>query len=33
MKSMKKILCMLLAGVMLISAAGCGVNKEAADQE
>ena len=30
MKSMKKILCMLLAGVMLISAAGCGGNKEAA---
>jgi len=33
MKSMKKILCMLLAGVMLISAAGCGGNKEAAVQE
>lgn len=33
MKSMKKILCMLLAGMMLISAAGCGGNKEAAEQE
>lgn len=33
MKSMKKILCMLLAGMMLISAAGCGGNEEAAAQE
>ena len=33
MKSMKRILCMLFAGVMLISAAGCGGNKEAAEQE
>lgn len=33
MKSMKKILCMLLAGVMLISTAGCGGNKEAAVQQ
>ena len=33
MKSMKKILCMLLAGVMLISAAGCGGNEESAVQE
>ena len=33
MKSMKKIMCMLLAGVMLISAAGCGGNEEAAAQE
>lgn len=33
MKSMKKILCMLLAGMMLISAAGCGGNEEAVVQE
>ena len=33
MKSMKKILCMLLTGVMLISAAGCGGNEEPAVQE
>ena len=36
MKRMKKILCMLLAGVMLLSAAGCGAketNKEPAVQE
>ena len=33
MKSMKKILCMLLAGMMLISVAGCGGNEEAAAQE
>ena len=33
MKSMKKIMCMLLAGMMLISVAGCGGNKEAAEQE
>ena len=33
MKSMKKILCMLLAGMILISAAGCGGNEEAAAQE
>lgn len=33
MKSMKKIMCMLLAGMMLISAAGCGGNEEAAAQE
>ena len=33
MKSMKKILCMLLAGIMLISVAGCGGNEEAAAQE
>lgn len=33
MKSMKKILCMLLAGMMLISVAGCGGNEEAATQE
>lgn len=33
MKSMKKILCMLLAGMMLISVAGCGGNEKAAAQE
>ena len=33
MKSMKKIMCMLLAGMMLISVAGCGGNEEAAAQE
>ena len=33
MKSMKKILCMLLAGIMLISVAGCGGNEEAVAQE
>lgn len=33
MKSMKKNLCMLLAGMILISAAGCGGNEEAAAQE
>lgn len=36
MKRMKKILCMLLAGVMLLSAAGCGAketNKESSVQE
>ena len=33
MKSMKKIMCMLLAGMMLISAAGCGGNEEEVVQE
>lgn len=33
MKSMKKILCMLLAGVMILSAAGCGGSEKAEELE
>ena len=32
MKSMKKLLCMLLAGVMILSVAGCGKSEEAAEE-